>query len=104
MYTRALEKALNDFDNLLTDGIGLDNLQTQYDHFIDTEERYLDKVNEAYEVASWYNKLQVDIDNATDSAMRDRLEALQEEIDIRRENNTLSEYDLDILEAKYQVL
>ena len=104
MYTRALEKALNDFDNLLTDGIGLDNLQTQYDHFIDTEERYLDKVNEAYEVASWYNKLQTDIDNATDSAMRDRLEALQEEIDIRRENNTLSEYDLDILEAKYQVL
>ena len=104
MYTRALEKALNDFDNLLTDGIGLDNLQTQYDHFIDTEERYLDKVNEAYEVASWYNKLQVDIDNATDSAMRKRLEALQEEIDIRRENNTLSEYDLDILEAKYQVL
>ena len=104
MYTRALEKALNDFDNLLTDGIGLGNLQTQYDHFIDTEERYLDKVNEAYEVASWYNKLQVDIDNATDSAMRDRLEALQEEIDIRRENNTLSEYDLDILEAKYQVL
>ena len=104
MYTRALEKALNDFNNLLTDGIGLANLQTQYDHFIDTEERYLDKVNEAYEVASWYNKLQTDIDNATDSAMRDRLEALQEEIDIRRENNTLSEYDLDILEAKYQVL
>lgn len=104
MYTRALEKALNDFDNLLSDGYGLDFLQTQYDHFIDTEERYLDKVNEAYEVASWYNRLQADIDDATDSAMRDRLEALQEEIDIRRENNTLSEYDLDILEAKYQVL
>ena len=104
MYTRALEKALNDFDNLLSDGYGLDFLQTQYDHFIDTEERYLDKVNEAYEVASWYNKLQFDIDNATDSAMRERLETLQEEIDIRRENNTLSEYDLDILEAKYQVL
>ena len=104
MYTRALEKALNDFDNLLSDGYGLDFLQTQYDHFIDTEERYLDKVNEAYEVASWYNRLQADIDDATDSTMRDRLEALQEEIDIRRENNTLSEYDLDILEAKYQVL
>lgn len=104
MYTRALEKALNDFDNLLSDGYGLDFLQTQYDHFIDTEERYLDKVNEAYEVASWYNRLQADIDDTTDSAMRDRLEALQEEIDIRRENNTLSEYDLDILEAKYQVL
>lgn len=104
MYTRALEKALNDFDKILTDGVGLDNLQTRYDHFIDTEERYLDKVNEAYEVASWYNKLQTDIDNTTDAAMRERLKSLQEEIDIRRENNTLSEYDLDILEAKYQVL
>ena len=104
LYARALERALYEFDNVVSGGIGLDNLQTQYDHFIDLEERYLDNVNEAYETASWYNRLQADIDSATDSAMRDRLEALQEEIDIRRENNTLSQYDLDILEAKYQVL
>lgn len=36
--------------------------------------------------------------------MKDQLKQLQEEIDIRRENNTLSEYDLEILEAKYNVL
>lgn len=104
MYQNAIENAIASFDDAVSNGMGLDNLSSQYDRFIEQEERYLDKVNEAYEVASWYNQLQNDIDNTTNSAMRDRLEALQEEIDIRRENNTLSQYDLDILEAKYQVL
>jgi hypothetical protein len=79
-------------------------LQDKYDHYIETEERYLDKVNEAYEVSSWYAKLQNDIDNTTNSKYKDRLKELQSEIDIRRENNTLSEYDLEILEAKYKLL
>lgn len=104
MYQNAIENAIASFDDAVSNGMGLDNLSSQYDRFIEQEERYLDKVNEAYEVASWYNQLQNDIDNTTNSAMKDRLEALQEEIDIRRENNTLSQYDLDILEAKYQVL
>lgn len=104
MYTQAIEKAVYDFGQAVSGGVGLDLLQDKFDHYIDTESRYLDTVNEAYEVASWYNKLQTDIDNTTNSAMKEQLKALQEEIDIRRENNTLSEYDLEILEAKYNVL
>ena len=104
MYTQAIEKAVYDFGQAISGGTGLDLLQDKFDHYIDTEGRYLDKVNEAYEVASWYNKLQTDIDKATNSKMKEQLKALQEEIDIRRENNTLSEYDLKILEAKYNVL
>ena len=104
MYTQAIEKAVYDFGQAISGGTGLDLLQDKFDHYIDTEGRYLDKVNEAYEVASWYNKLQTDIDKATNSKTKEQLKALQEEIDIRRENNTLSEYDLKILEAKYNVL
>ena len=104
MYTQAIEKAVYDFGQAVSGGTGLDLLQDKFDHYIDTEGRYLDKVNEAYEVASWYNKLQTDIDKTTNSKMKEQLKALQEEIDIRRENNTLSEYDLKILEAKYNVL
>ena len=48
--------------------------------------------------------MQADIDKSTNSAHKERLKELQEEIDIRREGNTLSEYDLNILEAKYKVL
>lgn len=104
MYLDQIEKAVYEFGQALSGGIGLDLLQEKYDHYIEEEERYLDKVNEAYQVAAWYDKLQKDIDNTSNKLTKDRLKALQEEIDIRREGNTLSQYDLDILEAKYKVL
>lgn len=104
MYTQQIEKAVYEFGQAISNGIGLDLLQEQYDHYIEESERYLDTVNEAYQVASWYNKLQKDIDESTNSVQAQRLKDLQKEIDIRRENNTLSEYDLEILEAKYNVL
>ena len=104
IYTQAIERAVYEFGQTVSGGVGLDLLQDKFDHYIDQEGRYLDTVNEAYEVASWYNKLQEDIDKTTNSKLRDQLKNLQEEIDLRRENNTLSEYDLEILEAKYNVL
>lgn len=104
MYTQAIERAVYEFGQTVSGGVGLDLLQDKFDHYIDQEGRYLDTVNEAYEVASWYNKLQEDIDKTTNSKLKDQLKNLQEEIDLRRENNTLSEYDLEILEAKYNVL
>lgn len=104
MYEEQLEKAVYDFGQIVSNGVGLDLLQDKYNHYIETNGRYLDKVNEAYQTTAWFNKLQQDIDKATNSATRDRLKALQEEINIRRENNKLSQYDLDILNAKYEVL
>lgn len=88
----------------LTKGFGFDLLQDKFDHYLEKEEFYFDKVNEAYQTASWFNKLQDDIDKSTNKNHIERLKALQEEVNIRRQNNTLSQYDLDILEAKYKVL
>ena len=104
MYLQQIEKAVYEFGQAVSNGVGLDLLQDKYDHYIEQNERYFDKVNEAYQVSAWYNKLQQDIDNTTNSAHKERLKALQEEINQRREGNKLSQYDLDILNAKYQVL
>lgn len=104
MYFQQIEKAVYEFGQAVSNGVGLDLLQDKYDHYIEQNERYFDKVNEAYQVSAWYNKLQQDIDNTTNSAHKERLKALQEEINQRREGNKLSQYDLDILNAKYQVL
>lgn len=104
MYLQQIEKAVYEFGQAVSNGVGLDLLQDKYDHYIEQNERYFDKVNEAYQVSAWYNKLQQDIDNITNSAHKERLKALQEEINQRREGNKLSQYDLDILNAKYQVL
>jgi hypothetical protein len=57
IYTTAIEKLIDDYDKAISGGLGLDLLSEKYDHYIEEEERYLDKVNEAYEVSSWYNKL-----------------------------------------------
>ena len=104
IYMTNLEKAVYDFGQIVSDGIGLDLLQDKYDHYIEKDERYFDKVNEAYQTTAWFNKLQEDIDKATNSATKERLKALQEEINLRREGGKLSQYDLDILNAKYEVL
>lgn len=104
MYLQQIERAVYEFGQAVSNGVGLDLLQDKYDHYIEQNERYFDKVNEAYQVSAWYNKLQQDIDNTTNSAHKERLKALQEEINQRREGNKLSQYDLDILNAKYQVL
>lgn len=104
MYLEQIERAIYEFGQAVSNGLGIDLLQDKYDHYIEAEQRYLDKVNEAYEVTSWYNKLQKDIDEATNASTRARLQALQEEIDLRREGGKLSQYDLDILEAKYEVM
>ena len=104
MYLQQIEKAVYEFGQAVSNGVGLDLLQDKYDHYIEQNERYFDKVNEAYQVSAWYNKLQQDIDDTTNSAHKERLKALQEEINQRREGNKLSQYDLDILNAKYQVL
>lgn len=104
MYMEQIEKAVHDFGQVVSNGVGLDLLQDKYDHYIEKNERYFDKVQEAYHTTAWFNKLQEDIDKATNSAQKDRLKALQDEVNIRRKNNQLSQYDLDILNAKYEVL
>lgn len=104
MYLRELDKAKDDFEKAVSGGIGLDLLQDKFDRYIEEESRYFDKVNEAYHVTTWYNKLQADINKTTNTQHKDALKALQKEIDTRREGNKLSQYDLDILNAKYKVL
>lgn len=104
IYEEQIDKFVYDLDQKLSNGLGLDFLQEKYDHYIDQEEEYFDKVNQSYHTLSWYNKLQGDIDKTTDGIMKKHLEALQKEIDLRGENGKLNQYDLDILEAKYNIL
>lgn len=103
MYTNAIERASYKFEQAITSGMGFDLLQEKYDNLIDKEERYFDKVNERYNAEAYYNKVQKAIDETTDTVAADRLKRLQTELDVRKRNNQLNQYDLDILEAKYNL-
>lgn len=101
MYEEQLERAKIEFEQIMTDGSSISELQKQFDHFIDENERYFDEVNTAFQIADWQAKLQADIDNTTNAAHRQQLQLLQEEIETRAEGGKLNQYDLDILNAKY---
>lgn len=103
MYLDEVEKMSYDLEQQITGGQGLDLLREKYDHYLEENERYLDNIEESLETSVWYTKLQKDIDTTTNKAYKERLTRLQKEIDIRREGNTLSKYDLELLEAKYKV-
>ena len=104
MYLDQIEKMAYELEKRITGGSGFNLLQDKYDHYLEENDRYLDNIEESLETSIWYTRLQQDIDKTGNNAYKERLKRLQEEIDLRREGNTLSKYDLDILEAKYKVL
>lgn len=104
MYLDQIENATYKFSKLVSGTLSTDWGQESYDRYIEEEERYLDEVNRRYEQNSWNNKLQQDIDAATTNLAKQRIKAFQEENKERLTGTKLSQYDLDILEAKYEVM
>lgn len=104
MYLDGVKRTAYELEQTLTKGDGFDLLQDKYDHYIDTEERYLDTVNKIYETTKLNNKIQEQLDKTTNSAHAKRLKELQEEFREREKNNKLSEYDIQIMNAKLAML
>lgn len=104
MFLSEIEKASYEFSQAISDGIGLEFLQERYDHLIEEEERYLDEVNTTYEQLKWNSKLQTAIDEASSQATKNQLTILKEEFEQRKKNNEISQYDIDILNAKYEMI
>lgn len=103
MYLNSISKAAQEFENILTRDLGFDLLQMQYDNFIDENDRYLDEINRIYETTALNNKVQSALDSSTSLYATQRLKALQEEFDLIQSRNKLSEYDIEIMNAKYEL-
>lgn len=103
MFTNAIEKAGYDFEQAMTNGLGFDYLQDQYEKFTTSSERYLDSVNSVYEISKLNRELQTSIDKANSTYAANQLKALEAEIAARQEDGKLSEYEVEILQAKYDM-
>lgn len=103
MFTNAIEKAGYDFEQAMTNGLGFDYLQDQYEKFTASSERYLDSVNSVYEISKLNRELQTSIDKANSTYAANQLKALEAEIEARQEDGKLSEYEVKILQAKYDM-
>lgn len=103
IYSNALDDIFYEFENKMTHGLGFDQLQAKYNRTKDEDNRFLDGVNRFVETQDLNNKVQESIVKASTDYAKSTLKALQDEFAERQANADLSEYDLKIMEAKYNM-
>lgn len=103
IYSNALDDIFYEFENKMTRGLGFDQLQAKYNRTKDEDNRFLDGVNRFVETQDFNNKVQESIAKASTDYAKSTLKALQDEFAERQANADLSEYDLKIMEAKYNM-
>lgn len=103
IYSNALDDIFYEFEQKMSKGMGYDLLQSKYTRTKEEDDRFLDGVNRFVETQTLNNKLQQSINAATSDYAKSTLKALEEEFAQRQSNADLSEYDLKIMEAKYNM-
>ena len=103
-----LENSLNeyaqDLENALTGGTSFDQITTKMERAASLQEEYLTTTNKIYETNKLMNQAQQEIDKSTNSVAQKRLKQFINETDQLQKKNKLSQYELDIQQAKYDLL
>ena len=103
-----LEKELNDaariLENALTGGTSFDQLNTTLERAESLQEEYLTDTNKIYETNKLIRQTQQEIDRTTNNSAKLRLNTFITETEQLQQQNRLSEYELSIQQAKYQLL
>lgn len=102
-YEEQIEGALKAFEEAATKGAGFDFMKQVFDNFVSNEEEYLDPVNKKFDLETLNRKLQTEINKSDSKYRTNLLKSLQKENDLRAKNHKLSEYDLEIMNKKYDI-
>ena len=93
----ALEKAL-------TGGLGFDKLMDDFDKLNTRQEEYLTKTNQLYETNKLMRTANKALDETDNQAAKLKLKNFIDETKSLQENTQLSKYELEIQQAKYDLL
>ena len=88
----------------LTGGTSFDELLTSMERRSSLQEEYLTTTNQIYETNKLMRQAQQEIDKTTNSAAKRRLQGFINETAYMQDQNKLSQYELDIQQAKYDLL
>ena len=103
-----LENSLNkfgqDLENALTGGTSFDQMTARMERAASLQEEYLTTTNKIYETNKLMNKAQQEIDKSTNTVAKQRLKQFINETDQLQKKNRLSSYELEIQQAKYDLL
>ena len=103
-YLNAINEIFQNLNNKVTGGMGLDYTNTEWDLINKNADQYLDTVNAIYKVQELQNKY-LDAIEKTDSPTQQKKlnDLMQQETNYLREQDKLSEYDLERANLKYEL-
>lgn len=103
-YLNAINQIFQELNNKVTNGNGLDYMDTQWELIKKNASEYLDTINTAYGIQQLQNKYLDAIDSTKSVTAQQKLNKLmKEQIDALKQQDKLTQYDLDRAELKYQI-
>ena len=99
-----LADAGKDLEKALTGGASFDILTTQMERANSLQEEYLTTTNKIYETNKMINTAQQAIDKTTNTVAKQKLKSFQQETAQLQNKGKLSQYELEIQQAKYDLL
>ena len=104
LMENTLAEAAHQMEMSFTNGIGFDRLNDSLDRLSAYSEIYLTKTNQIYETQKLMNTAQMAIDKTTNEAAKVRLDNYIKEIEALQDKNKLTKIELDLAQARYDVL
>ena len=104
LMENTLAEAAHQMEMSFTNGIGFDRLNDSLDRLSAYSEIYLTKTNQIYETQKLMNTAQMAIDKTTNEAAKVRLDNYIKEIEVLQDKNKLTKIELDLAQARYDVL
>jgi len=84
-------------------GKSLSEQRQDYDWWLDAQERYLSTSKQLYEQSKLNRNINKSMEDATTSASKARLKALQEQMEAQDRFNKMTQYDVDMLTKQYEL-
>lgn len=100
----AMAEAAAEMEKAFTDGMGFDALSNSLNRLSSYADEYLTKTNQMYETQKLINTAQQAADKSTNEAAKVRLKAYTDEIEQLQNKNQLSNLELEIAKAKYDIV
>lgn len=103
-YANTVQEIIDNLNKEVTGGLGLDQVGEEWELINKNANNYLDIINRAFALQSLENKWQ-DAINKTDSvsAQKKLNELMSEQMDMLREKDTLTQYDIDRANMEYEI-
>lgn len=104
-YLNTINQIMDTMDKGIQGKDGFDGMKEDQEFMQKMADEYLDSVEGAVKIQTFANKMDIDKANASSLKAQQKIQAFREkEIDILREKENLTQADIDLAEARYQLM